>query len=276
MDQEANRGFPEFPGRWQALQWTPSRIVKRAFQVNFRSGAMKTGNSGFGDGFDDPVPTPARSEVFRADEGVEPVPGVRDIRRDRWNAQQVVLANLLGAAKRGQWEASAADLAQVAGRLAKSAGDHGAVCEATICRNPELTAYVEKAVAGEPGGAALVAQYRQAIANAVSATGPDAAPGMSTVAPAVSAPAPAPAPVAMAPSAPPAPPASAAAPQKAPASEAPPTVEGRVLEAAETPVQRSQPGEPAWHLRVVASLAVALFLAGWGWPMRRNLRVTRQ
>jgi cobaltochelatase CobN len=194
------------------------------------------------------------------------------------HAQQVVLANLLGAAKRGQWEASAADLAQVAGRLAKSAGDHGAVCEATICRNPELTAYVEKAVAGEPGGAALVAQYRQAIANAVSATGPDAAPGMSTVAPAVSAPAPAPAPapVAMAPSAPPAPPASAAAPQKAPASEAPPTVEGRVLEAAETPVQRSQPGEPAWHLRVVASLAVALFLAGWGWPMRRNLRVTRQ
>ena len=55
---------------------------------------------------------------------------------DRYNphAQQVLLANLLGAASRGQWQATSADLAQVAGRLARSAADHGAVCEAAICR----------------------------------------------------------------------------------------------------------------------------------------------
>src|SRR5206468_11536126 len=81
---------------------------------------------------------------------------------DRYNphAQQVLLGNLLGAASRGQWDASPADLAQVAGRLARSAADHGAVCEANICRNPGLTASVGAALANVPGGPELSAQYR--------------------------------------------------------------------------------------------------------------------
>ena len=60
---------------------------------------------------------------------------------DRYNphAQQVLLGNLLGAASRGQWEASTADKAQVASRLARSVAAHGIACEANMCRNPALT-----------------------------------------------------------------------------------------------------------------------------------------
>lgn len=172
--------------------------------------------------------------------------------RDNPHAQQVVLANLLGAASRGQWNASAEDLAQVAGRLAKSAGDHGAVCEATICRNPALTAYIERAVAGLPGADALMAQYKQAIDRAVAAPGPDAAPTPSAAAvPPVAAPPPA---------------AAAPAPESVQAlnaSPSPPTVSGRVLEPPSAPAveepAHAVPSALAWAGTVMAGL----FLFGW-------------
>ncbi|HYE87747.1 MAG TPA: cobaltochelatase subunit CobN [Vicinamibacterales bacterium] len=88
---------------------------------------------------------------------------------DRYNphAQQVLLANLLGAASRGHWQATAADLAQVAGRLARSAAAHGAVCEASICRNPALTRLVERTLGATPEGRRLAAAYRSSIDRAV-------------------------------------------------------------------------------------------------------------
>ncbi|MDR1011846.1 MAG: cobaltochelatase subunit CobN, partial [Opitutaceae bacterium] len=71
------------------------------------------------------------------------------------HAQQVLLSNLLGAAQRGHWEASAADLAQVARRLVRSAIDHGAVCEAGVCRNQALTGFIGQSLEGAPDAAAL-------------------------------------------------------------------------------------------------------------------------
>lgn len=102
------------------------------------------------------------------------------------HARQVLMANLLGAAARGHWEATAVDLAEVAGRLARSAAEHGIVCEASVCRNPALTAYVEKSLEGVPGGEALVAGYRSAIQQAVVGppSGATSAPMTAAVAPA--------------------------------------------------------------------------------------------
>ena len=177
---------------------------------------------------------------------------------DRHNpyAQQVLLANLLGAASRGQWEASAGDLAQVASRLARSAATHGAVCEATICRNPALTAYVEQAMAGQPGSGALMQGYRAAIARAVSDMAPDAAPpsaAASTAPAAPSASAAAPAAIAAA--------AAAAAPQAAP------TVAGRVLETVTSTAAAVAQASPLQISLVL--LAAATFIA-FGWFRGRS------
>ena len=184
---------------------------------------------------------------------------------DRHNphAHQVVLANLLGAARRGHWQASEADLAQVAGRLARSAGAHGAVCEATICRNPELTAYVTEVVAGLPDGAALVRQYRGAIARAVSAPGPDLAPGPRLTSATPASPTGGTAPPAAAPGSASLARAAAAAPAAAPPAPARAVVQGRVMETVAPPPVRVVAGVGHWSLRLVSVLAVALFLAGW-------------
>jgi cobaltochelatase CobN len=174
---------------------------------------------------------------------------------DKYNphAQQVLLANLLGAASRGQWDASTQDLAQVAGRLAQSASDHGAVCEATICRNPALTEYIERAVRDRPDAAALMAGYRAAVDRAVSVM--DAAPAPSSSA-------------ALAPSAvPPAAsgqvPSIAASPASTgPAPPAAATVSGRVLEAVENPVASAS---PVGRSRIWLATLLAAVLLGVGW-----------
>lgn len=174
-------------------------------------------------------------------------------------AHQVVLANLLGAARRGQWEASAADLAQVAARLARSAGAHGAVCEATICRNPELTSYVEEAVAGLPDAPKLVAAYRGAIERAVSAPAPDAvkvAPKLTSTRSAAPAPGQTPNEPALA-----AVPAAAAAPSTVPQGTATPAmVQGRVLETS-SPIAAGS-AAPQWSMWALALSVAGLVLIG--------------
>ena len=166
---------------------------------------------------------------------------------DRYNphAQQVLLANLLGAASRGQWQATSADLAQVAGRLARSAADHGAVCEAAICRNPALTEFVGKALDATPEGRALTEAYRAAIDRATRA--PAAVPSTST----------APAPGAARPLA-----ATAAS-----APPAPPTVTGQVMEQSSTSSAASPAPQRPW-LPWVASVSAALVLTGALRPRR--------
>lgn len=87
---------------------------------------------------------------------------------DRQNpfAQQIVLANLLGAAERGGWNATAAERTAVARRLARSVATHGNSCDAQLCRNEALTAMVERALDAAPDGAALSAAYRSSIDDA--------------------------------------------------------------------------------------------------------------
>lgn len=90
-------------------------------------------------------------------------------------AQQVLLTNLLGAAMRGDWEASAEDLAAVAERLIRSVADHGPACEANQCRNEAMTEFVGEALAGTPDAAPAAAAYAAAIEAATTA--PSAATG---------------------------------------------------------------------------------------------------
>lgn len=104
---------------------------------------------------------------------------------DRANpfAQQVMLGNLIGAAQRGHWQASAADLAQITRRLATSVRDHGSACEAGQCRNSALTEFVRKTLASEP---ALATAYASAIGRATAsgtAPGGPAARAQAPVAP---------------------------------------------------------------------------------------------
>jgi cobaltochelatase CobN len=84
---------------------------------------------------------------------------------DQYNphAQQVLLGNLLGAASRGQWEASTADKAEIAAKLARSVAAHGIACEANMCRNPALTRLIAEALEGTSDGAALVERYTHAL-----------------------------------------------------------------------------------------------------------------
>jgi cobaltochelatase CobN len=102
---------------------------------------------------------------------------------DRYNphAQQVLLGNLLGAASRGQWEASTADKAQVAARLARSVASHGIACEANMCRNPALTRLIASALEGTADGAALLDGYTRALREATTpATAPAASESETT------------------------------------------------------------------------------------------------
>jgi cobaltochelatase CobN len=78
-------------------------------------------------------------------------------------AQQMLLTNLLGAAQRGHWEASAEELAQVARRLSESVIAHGPACEANQCRNAQMTEFVAKALASLPDAVDLIEGYKAAI-----------------------------------------------------------------------------------------------------------------
>jgi cobaltochelatase CobN len=90
---------------------------------------------------------------------------------DRANphAQQVMLANLLGAADRGHWQASKADLEQIASRMARSVADHGPACEAGQCRNNRLTVMLEDLLSATRGGSALAERYRSEIERVTNA-----------------------------------------------------------------------------------------------------------
>lgn len=96
---------------------------------------------------------------------------------DRANphAQQMLLTNLLGAAQRGHWQASAEDLAQIARRLTESVRDHGPACEAGQCRNRQLTSFVASLLSQDPESTALMQSYRTALGRATAA--PGSAPG---------------------------------------------------------------------------------------------------
>lgn len=167
---------------------------------------------------------------------------------ERYNphAQQVVLANLLGAASRGHWNATPAELSQVASRLAKSTIDHGAVCEASICRNPALTAQVAQALEAAPNGAALADGYRASIERSTQLMATGTAPSLTATAAAA---VPAPAALASAP-----PPVGAAPP---PAAN---EVTGQVLETVGGPESVAVNSMAVW---LVGVAAIALLLVGW-------------
>ncbi len=168
-------------------------------------------------------------------------------------AKQMIMANLLQASERGQWQASAADLADLAQKLAESAKANGLVCEANVCRNVRLTALVEKSLAGVPGAAELMQAYRGALEKVQSvAAALAAAPATTAATPA-----------------PDAAPAAASAP--APATAPLPTIEGKVLE------EKFPKPQPAADVATVAGsipwlwfgvAASALALAAFGWFRR--------
>jgi len=167
------------------------------------------------------------------------------------HAQQALLANLLGAADRGYWQASAADLSQVATRLATSMAAHGAVCQASVCRNSALTALVGEALAGVANGAELLAGYESAIARATTPA-PGVAPRSSITSAAGSAPG--------------APGADGLPAAPAMAATAPPTIAGRVME--ETIIATLDTGSPpdaasAARWAALSGLALALLATGW-------------
>ena len=90
---------------------------------------------------------------------------------DRYNphAQQVLLGNLLGAATRGHWQATDAERADVAARLARSAADQGIACEASLCRNPALTRLITDTLSTTEEGRTMAARYTAAVAAATTA-----------------------------------------------------------------------------------------------------------
>lgn len=100
---------------------------------------------------------------------------------DRANphAQQVMLSNLLGAADRGHWQASKAELDQIATRLAQSVRDHGPACEAGQCRNSRLTEMLDQLLSGTAAGQALVRSYREQLSRATTSPGPESDSGVS-------------------------------------------------------------------------------------------------
>lgn len=84
-------------------------------------------------------------------------------------AHQMLLTNLMGAAQRGQWQATAEELAKVAQRLVQSVADNGPACEANQCRNPAMTDFIGTALAALPDAAPMLAAYVDSIAQAVTA-----------------------------------------------------------------------------------------------------------
>jgi len=166
------------------------------------------------------------------------------------HAQQALLANLLGAADRGHWEASAEDRAQVAARLATSMAAHGAVCQASVCRNPALTALVGQALQGVANGTQLLAGYEAAIARA---TTPRAVAAPSFTRSTAQGPVPGALPAAGAPAAP------------AVAALSPPVIAGRVLEARISRALDTTRASGGSALRWLGLLGLALTLVASGW-----------
>ena len=166
---------------------------------------------------------------------------------DEYNpyAHQVLLSNLLGAASRGHWQASKEDLAQVARRLAQSTAAHGAVCEASVCRNSELTDLISDALKNAPDAEKLTQEYRAQIEKVTTintdlAPAPDVAPQ-------------------------PTPPAATAS-----APSAPPVVQGKVIEEVSKQPTESSPSafKVSWTYLALGVIACLFVAIGW-WQQGR-------
>jgi cobaltochelatase CobN len=188
---------------------------------------------------------------------------------DEYNphAQQVLLGDLLGAAARGQWDATAADRTQVATRLARSVASHGIACEANMCRNPALTQLIEAALEGTPDGAALASAYRAALTSATGTAPSPVGPLSTTLQSTASGTAPGAGRGAA--------PADASGPLLASPAPAASIVTGQVLE---TVASASASGERlpvTGQWTQLAAALLALGCVGWGWfaERRSNLGV---
>jgi cobaltochelatase CobN len=159
------------------------------------------------------------------------------------HAQQMLLTNLLGAAQRGHWEASAEELAQVARRLSESVIAHGPACEANQCRNAQMTEFVAKALSSLPDADILIEGYRVAIEQSTveKRASPASGYGLDGALP----------------------PAAQAAP---PSPSALPQIEGMRLDKIETP-----PPPPSPALAVL--LLIALVSAAGAWRQSGSFRL---
>lgn len=98
-------------------------------------------------------------------------------------AEQGLLANLLGAAEHGHWQASEQARRQVARRLVESTLAHGSACNANLCRNADLTRAIENALETAPGGKDLARRYRAALETATGQAPAPPSPGHPGAAP---------------------------------------------------------------------------------------------
>ena len=157
-------------------------------------------------------------------------------------AKQLMMGNLLQAADRGEWRATQAELADLARQMAESAARNGIVCEATICRNPQLTELMGRSLQAVPGGARLMSQYESALAK-VQSNAPANTPVNLTAA---------------------ASPAPASSKPTAGRSAAPPEITGKVLEPVAAAIAKPLVGEPVmWGPVAMAAFAICLFWVGW-------------
>lgn len=161
-------------------------------------------------------------------------------------AQQIVLANLLGAARRGNWDATDAELTRIARRLVESTVAHGSVCGPSLCGDQGMTSFIAKSLKGQADAAPLMESYQAQLSKAMAAQ-----PSGATAAAAPSQAAPAGAP--------------------APADNA---VTGKVLETAPpTNSQAIERGANALLWMVSIGVVVLLFGSGWVAAGRTELRI---
>jgi cobaltochelatase CobN len=185
---------------------------------------------------------------------------------DRYNphAQQILLGNLLGAATRGHWQATAAERTEISARLARSAATHGVACEASLCRNPALTRLITDTLSTTAEGRSLAARYTAAIAAAttvaplpeMTATRVGDRPASAAVANRVGRAVPGPGRRAAS--------AASAVSRPSSAGAGQPLVTGRVLETVSQPAGHptSTSSANAWWL-LLGLASVACVLAGW-------------
>lgn len=162
-------------------------------------------------------------------------------------AQQMLLTNLLGAARRRHWEASADELAQVARRLSESVIAHGPACEANQCRDARMTEFVAESLAPLPDAARLIEGYQAAIERSTTEQRASPATGYGLDG--------APPPVAQA---------------AAPSPSTPPRIEGMRLDKIETPPP--SPSLPSPALAVLLLIAMVSGAGAWRQSAGSHLR----
>jgi cobaltochelatase CobN len=156
-------------------------------------------------------------------------------------AQQMLLTNLLGASRRGHWEASAEELAQVAKRLSESVIAHGPACEANQCRDARMTEFVAESLASLPDAAVLIEAYKAAIERSTTEkrASPATGYGLDGALPPVA---------------------------QAATSPAPPRIEGMRLDKIETPLPSPSPA-------LAVLLLIAMVSAAGAWRQSASFRL---